>query len=144
MSILTSASGASVWRGYEYYTMKRVVSLENVGEDEYEGQVAGRGEEPYHVKINTAHIRRSRCNCPHADGTQKICKHMVALYFAAYPKEAEKYIAEVEEYEREEQKCLEEHCAEVRSYVNSLSKKELQEELYQALIEIEEMKNRYW
>lgn len=103
MSIRTIASGASAWRGYEYYTQKKVLSLSQTGENEYIGQVAGSDSIPYQVKINTAHIRQSKCNCPHADGRRVICKHMVALFFAVFPNETEQYIKEVEEYEREEE-----------------------------------------
>ena len=138
MSIRTIASGASAWRGYEYYTQKKVLSLSQTGENEYIGQVAGSGSIPYQVKINTAHIRQSKCNCPHADGRRVICKHMVALFFAVFPNEAEQYIKEVEEYEREEEQRMEEHYAALRSYVKSLSKKELQEKLFEALTELDE------
>ena len=139
MSIRTLASGASAWRGYQYYTGKKVLSLAQTGEDEYTGQVAGSGPAPYQVTINISHPRRSHCNCPHADGRRVICKHMVALFFTAFPEEAEDYIKEVEEYEREEEQRREEHYAALRSYVKSLSKRELQEQLFEALSELEEM-----
>lgn len=144
MSILTSASNASAWRGYEYYTEKKVVSLSKTGEDEYTGEVAGTASAPYQVRINTAHIRQSRCNCPHADGRRVICKHMVALFFTAFPDEAEQYIEEVEECEREEEQRMENYYAGLWSYVRSLSKKELQEELFKALLELEERDDRYF
>ncbi|NMB97839.1 MAG: hypothetical protein GYA02_14710 [Clostridiaceae bacterium] len=38
--------------------------------------------------INIVHPRKSKCNCPHADGRRVICKHMIALYFTVFPKEA--------------------------------------------------------
>ena len=144
MSIRTLASGASAWRGYEYYTEKKVLSFTQTGESEYAGQVVGNGLVPYQVKINTAHIRQSKCNCPHADGRRVICKHMVALFFAAFPDEAEQYMEEVEEYEREEQQRIEDHYAALRSYVKSLSKKELQEQLFEALAELEERGRRFY
>ena len=137
MSILTAASSASAWRGYEYYTEKRVISAVQSGEDTYEGEVAGRAGAPYRVKINTAHVRRSKCSCPHADGTKRICKHMVALYFTVFPQEAEDYIRAVEEYEREEEARREEQQRALWAYVRSLSKQELQEELYRVLMELE-------
>lgn len=142
MSILSSASGASAWRGYEYYTEKRVTSVVQTEDDIYEGEVMGTSPAPYHVKINTAHIRQFKCNCPHADGTRRICKHMVALYFTVFPQEAEQYIQEVEEYEREEEARREKQDQALRAYIKSLSKKELQEELYQALVELQE--RRYY
>lgn len=137
MSILSSASNASAWRGYEYYTEKRVISAVQSSDDIYEGEVVGTASVPYHVKINTAHIRQSKCSCPHADGTRRICKHMVALYFTVFPQEAERYIQAVEEYEREEEARHEEQDRALRAYIRSLSKKELQEELYHALMELE-------
>ena len=139
MSIRTLASGASVWRGYHYYTEKKVLSFTQTGWDEYTGQVAGSGPAPYQVTINLSHPRRSRCNCPHADGRRVVCKHMVALFFTAFPEEAEEYIEEVEENKREEDRRREEHYAALRSYVKSLSKRELQEQLFEALSELEEM-----
>ena len=49
----------------------------------------------------------------------------------------------MEEYEREEEQRMEEHYAALRSYVKSLSKKELQEKLFEALVELEE-RGRYY
>jgi len=144
MSIRTLASGASAWRGYEYYEGKKVLSFSQTGEDEYTGQVAGSGPAPYQVKINTAHIRQSKCTCPHADGRRVICKHMVALFFAVFPEEAEDYIEEVEEYEREEEQRMEDHYAALRSYVKSLSKKELQDQLFEALAELSDRGHSFY
>ena len=144
MSIRTMASGASVWRGYQYYMENKVLSLSQTGDDEYTGLVAGSGSDPYQVTINTEHPRRSKCNCPHADGRQVVCKHMVALYFSAFPDEAEQYMKEVKEAEREEEKRQKEHLAEIRAYVNSLSKKELQEELFESLLKLDEIYHGRW
>lgn len=138
MSISSSASSASAWRGYEYYQEKRVTAAIQTGEDTYEGEVAGTAPEAYHVKINTAHIRQSKCNCPHADGTRRICKHMVALYFTIFPQEAEQYIRDVEAYEREEERRREEHNRALWAHIKGLSQKELQEELYRVLVELEQ------
>ena len=142
MGIMASASGASLWRGYEYYLEKKVKSLTKLSDVEYEGVVLGGGKEPYHVKINIEHIRQSTCNCPHADGRRVICKHMVALFFTVFPAEAENYIKEVEQYEREEEKRREEHYKEIKRYVYSLSKDELRTMLMNHIIESEE--NRYY
>lgn len=129
MSISSVASGASVYRGYDYYTLKKVVSLTKINEEEYEGRVKGNAPETYHVKINIPHARRSACDCPHAKRTRIVCKHMVALYFAAFPEKAEKYIAELEEAEREEERQIEQHYAEVEAYVMGLTKKEITEKV---------------
>lgn len=143
MGIISSASGASLWRGYEYYRTKKAKSVNKISDDEYEGIVSGNQAEPYNVKINITHSRQSKCNCPHADGKRIICKHMVALFFTVFPKEADNYIKEVEEYEREEEQREKEHYAEVKKYVYSLSKEELREQLLNYIIESEE-NNRYW
>lgn len=135
MGILSSASGASAWRGYEYYLDNRVDRIEKISEDTYQAIVSGTGKAPYQVTINTAHIRQSKCNCPHADGRRIICKHMVALYFSVFPNEAECYIKEVKEYEREEEQREEEQRQEMRKYVYSLSKAELREALLEYMSE---------
>jgi hypothetical protein len=49
MSLLSIASNASAWRGYECYEGKRVLSWEQTGEHEFNGEFAGSGNEPYHV-----------------------------------------------------------------------------------------------
>lgn len=144
MSIRTLASGASAWRGYECYTEKKVLSFTQTGEDEYTGQLAGNGPAPYQVKINTAHIRQSKCNCPHTNGRRVICKHMVTLFFPVFPEEAEDYMEEVKEYEREEKQHMEDHYGALRSYVKSLSKKELQDQLFEVLAELDERGRRYY
>ena len=144
MSIRTLDSGASAWRGYEYYERKKVHSFSQTGEDEYTGQMAENGPTPYQVKINTAHIRQSKYKCSHADGRRGICKHMVALFFAAFPEEAEQYMEEVEEYGREEEQRMEDHYEALRSYVKSLSKKELQDQLFEALAELSDRGRRYY
>ncbi len=75
MSILSIASNASVWRGYEYYNEKKVLSWKQTEEHKFEGEVAGSEKEPYHVMIDTEHPKKSKCNCPHAEGKKVICKH---------------------------------------------------------------------
>ena len=69
---------------------------------------------------------------------------MIALYFTAEPQAAENFLRQVEEWEREEEERQKHHLAELRRYVNSLTKKELQEQLYDALLELEERRDRFW
>ena len=90
MSILTSASGSSVRRGYDYYKSNRVHNVNQLNEHEYEGYVDGSLRNPYYVKINIEHPRKSYCDCPHANGNIT-CKHMTALYFELFPEEVEDY-----------------------------------------------------
>jgi hypothetical protein len=133
MSIISIASNASAWRGYEYYKGKKVLSWKQAGEHKFEGEVAGSEKEPYHVMIDIEHPKKSTCNCPHAEGKKIVCKHKVALFFTAFPKEADSYIAEVEEYEREEEERELERYEQIVKYVKRLSKEELRTELINAL-----------
>ncbi len=142
MSMLSVVSGASAWRGYEYYQGKKVLSWKQTGEHEFEGEVAGGEKDPYHVTIDTKHPKKSTCNCLHAEGKRIVCKHKIALFFTVFPKEADSYIAEIEKYEREEQQRGQEHYDQIVKYVKSLSKEELRTELINALVEAEE-RSRY-
>lgn len=125
MSLISRASNASCWRGYEYYLQKHVESLEKVAENVYICKVKGSNNNVYDVRIDIDKTSQSRCNCPHADGRRVICKHMVAAFFTAFPEEAKKYICEVEEYEAEEEGRREDRYSEIKEYVYSLSKNEL-------------------
>ena len=69
---------------------------------------------------------------------------MIALLFTAEPEVAEEFLKQAEEWEREEEEREQLHYEELRKYVDSLSKTELQEQLYCALIELEDRKNDYW
>ena len=91
MSFIHLASMESAWRGYEYYKSGKVKNCEKITPDQYEGMVSGSRKKPYQVTIDLKHPRSSECNCPHANGRRVVCKHMVALYFTAFPKEAEAY-----------------------------------------------------
>ena len=132
MSLITSASGKSVYRGYEYYVENKVLSHYQVNNSEYEGFVKGTMQEPYKVHINLNKIRSSTCDCPFADG-RKICKHMVAVFFASFPDEAHKYKAELDAYFEEEEKREAELDDMILNYIKKLSKSELQETLLQVL-----------
>ncbi|MBP3870936.1 MAG: SWIM zinc finger family protein [Faecalicoccus sp.] len=143
MGFIDVASGKSIWRGLDYYENKKVISWHKTGDYTYEGQVEGNSHKQYSVMIDIDHPKRSTCTCPFADGRRVVCKHMIALYFTAIPQAAEDFMKEVEEYERQEELERQAHLESIRKYVNSLSKKELQERLYNALVELEE-KNRYW
>lgn len=144
MGILSCASGASAWRGYEYYEAKEVKSWKKINESQYEGEVNGSSPDSYHVKIDINLPRKnSSCNCPYANGKRITCKHQVALFFTVFPQEAKQYMEEVEAYEREEEEREQEFYNNIVKYVNGLSKEELRSELINALIEDAERKH-YW
>lgn len=144
MGLIELASGNSVWRGMDYYENKRVISWKKSGDDTYDGRVSGSKDNIYTVHIDKIHPRRSKCDCPFADGRRVICKHMIALYFTAEPKVAKDFLKQAEEWEREEEERERQHYIELQKYVNSLSKAELQEQLYNALVELENRRNYYW
>ena len=144
MGLIEMASGSSVWRGMDYYERKMVCSWKKSGEETYDGVVSGSEGNKYSVHIDKMHPRKSSCNCPFAEGRRVICKHMIALLFTAEPKTAEDFLRQVEKWEQEEKERERLHYKELSEYVNSLSKKELQERLYDALVELEDIRNRYW
>lgn len=89
MKIVNLASRESAWRGYEYYKAGNVVSCEAVEEGVYQGKVRGSENAVYSVLINVNRPHNSSCNCPFSkSGTRIVCKHQVALYFAAFPDDA--------------------------------------------------------
>ena len=135
MGLLECASGASVWRGYDYYKEKKVVSLEVTGENIYSATVAGSSSEPYSVELHIDHPRKSKCNCPHADGKRIICKHIVATYFTVLPKEAEKFYDEAMAYQEEEEKHQEELSDKVIEYVGKMKKADLCQSLLELLFD---------
>ena len=142
MGLLDIASGNSFWRGYDYFKEGNVLNLERIDDHKYKGQVIGSGNDPYDVVIDLEHPKRSTCTCPHAEGTRRVCKHKVALYFSLYPEAAEKALKEAAEWEAEEEKCWQDECKEIERYVNSLSKQQLREELLWRIID--EKERRRW
>ena len=140
------ASGASLWRGYDYYTAHKVLSWEPAEPGDYpqqfKGVVSGNGDKPCEVRIDVAHPKKSTCTCPFAEGRHVICKHMVALYFTIYPTEADELLHAEEQWEAEEAAREEAHRVETWQYVKGLKKAELQEELYRALLEIDDLRDR--
>ena len=142
MGLLEIASGNSFWRGYDYFKEGKVLSKNKMDDFHYCGTVAGSSDAPYEVAIDLQHPKKPTCNCPHAEGTRRVCKHKVALYFAFFPEEADKALKEAEEWEAEEEKRIQEEYKEIEKYVYSLSKQELRDELLWRLID--ERDNRGW
>ena len=142
MGLLEIASGNSFWRGYDYYMAGKVLSCDKIDDYIYKGKIAGSSEQPYDVTIDIKHPKRSICNCPHAEGTRRVCKHKVALYFSCFPDEAAQALKEAQNWEAEEMKRQEEERKEIERYVNSLSKQQLREQLLWRLID--ENEHRRW
>ena len=135
MALIHLASYASQWRGYEYYERGNVKTCQQTDDDQFEGRVSGSNGMIYQVRINLAHPRTSQCTCPHAAGKRIVCKHMVALYFAAFPDEAENYHDEVIEAEEAAEREREEEENAVIDYVSKMKKSDLQQALLQILFD---------
>lgn len=135
MSVISLASGQSAYRGYAYFEAKKVIHLESADDGILVGRVSGSGGKCYDVTVDTVHPRKSHCNCPHADGKRIVCKHMVAVYFTAFPKEAQKYITDLENSWEEEEAQQQETEEKLIQYVSKLKKSELQEALLQLLFD---------
>ncbi len=127
MGILDVASGKSVWRGYDYYENKRVLSYNLINENLIDGVVSGSSGERYNVTVDIPHPKRSTCDCPHAEGTRRVCKHKVALYFTAFPDAARKFLEDVRAYEEDEEELTERLEDAVIDHVHNLKKRELEE-----------------
>ncbi|MEE0980682.1 MAG: SWIM zinc finger family protein [Acutalibacteraceae bacterium] len=137
MSLLTTASGKSVYRGYEYFLENKVLSCVQINDFEYEGTVKGTAQKPYSVHLNLKKPKTSTCDCPFANGL-RICKHMVAVFFTVFPEEAENYKRQLEEYEAEEEQReqeFEDLCNRVIERVHSMPKNDLKQALLQLLFE---------
>ena len=70
----------------------RVSNKYELGANCYQGKVKGSGGAIYDVTIDTAHPRKSVCNCPFAEGRRVICKHMVALDLGIFPEREQQMI----------------------------------------------------
>ena len=143
MGLLEIASGNSFWRGYDYFKESRVKSYRKMGPNLYEGSVEGSEGTVYSVAIDLDHPKKSQCNCPHAEGNRRICKHKVALYIASFPEAADKAIEDAKAWEAEEERREEKERKEIEKYVYSLSKQELREQLLWRMID-ERSRRNYW
>lgn len=127
MGIINIASGSSCWRGLEYYKENNVEKIEKINENEYKSIV--NGSKKYEVYLNVEHVRKSKCNCPYANGKRIICKHIVATYFKAFPDEAVNFENEQNELEEEYEKKQEELYDKVIKYLYKMKKEELISEI---------------
>lgn len=133
MGLINIASGNSTWRGLDYYKENKVSDYKKINDSEYEGIVNGSNGKKYNVFMDIEHPKKSKCNCPHAKDRRVICKHIVALYFTAFPDEVDKFLKEVEEAEKEYEVYEEELYNKTIKYINSMSKNELKEALIETL-----------
>lgn len=135
MGILETASSNSVWRGHDYFEEKKVLSFEKINDTLFKGVVSGGSDKLYDVTLDVVHPKKSTCTCPHAEGTRKICKHKIALYFTIFPDEAERLISEARAYEEEEEQRQIKIEKELVSYLHKLKKSQLKKMLLQLLFD---------
>ena len=129
MGIIALASGNSCWRGLDYYKDNKVIELNKINENEYSSIVKGTSN--YNVHLDIEHPRKSICDCPLANGKRIICKHIVATYSAALPREAKKFEEEQERLQEKYEKEQEEEYDKAIKCLNKMSKQELINELIQ-------------
>ena len=87
--LIDAAGENDLLRGINYYERHRVQACEKTGAHTYDGKVSGSEGNIYTVHIDTDEPQNSTCTCPHAQRKDvTVCKHMIALYFAANPDEA--------------------------------------------------------
>lgn len=138
MSLLTCASGNSVYRGYDYYNMGKVILFEDIGDGQFKGFVDSNTDKPYEVFIDIYHPRKSYCNCLHANGKRIVCKHQVALFFKAFHEKSEKYKVELEAYYDYEEKRHEDEEVAISRFLDKCKKSELQNIIWQMLFDAPE------
>ena len=120
MGIIDLASHKSVWRGMEYYKQNKVLSCVENDDGTYEGDVKGSGNEIYHVHLDMSHPRKSKCNCPLADGKMIICKHIVAVSLCVDESEAERFRIEKTVYASEADEWRSKRYDNYLSYAKSI------------------------
>lgn len=127
MSIISVASSSSCWRGLDYYKNKKITNLEKINDYEFIGTAIGNSN--YNIYLNISHPRKSTCTCPLANGKRIICKHIVATFFTAFPKEAKNFEKEQERLQEEYEDYQEKIYNKTKKYISSMTKKELVDEL---------------
>lgn len=127
MSIISLASGSSCWRGLDYYKNNKITNLKEINNYEFTSTAVGTSN--YDVYLDVSHPRRSTCTCPLANGKRIICKHIVATYFKVYPEEAVNFEKEQERLQEEYEDYQEKLYNKTQSYIKSITKKELVQEL---------------
>ena len=126
MGILDLASFQSQLRGYDYYKENRAQVGDPMDGASISGLVLGSNLNIYHVSIDLKHPRKSVCDCPFANGRRVICKHMIALYFEAFPDEAESYYTKLMSGFEEEQEAQEQLEYDVMKRLHKMKKDELE------------------
>ena len=127
MSIISSASGSSCWRGLDYYKNKKIKNIKKISDIEYTSIASG--TEDYSIYLNLKNPRKSTCNCPLANGKRIICKHIVATYFYAVPGSAKEFEDEQNRLQEEYEEYQENQRNNTVKYIRKMTKEQLVNEL---------------
>lgn len=145
MGLIDLASSKSMLRGLSYYQNGNVVEVRNIGDLQYTAKVRNDRGTVYDVLVNLDKVRSSQCSCPYKkDKPKAICKHIVAAYFAIFPKEADDLQREYEEWKARAEEREAQHLKELEEYVNSLSIEDLRSMVLDHILEQERYGNYYW
>lgn len=145
MGLIDLASNKSMWRGLDYYQNDNVLETHNIGDLQYAAKVRNDAGAIYDVVVNLDKVRNSQCSCPFKkDKPKAICKHIVAAYFAIFPKEADDLQRAYEEWEAGAEEREAQHLKELEEYVNSLSIEDLRSMVLDNILEKERYGNYYW
>ncbi len=137
MDLYEVCSSRVMARGFNYYKRKVVRNIEKIDDRTYSAIVSGTSD--YHVKIDLVNYKKCQCSCPY---DKKVCKHVVALYYELNPEEAKSYeqmlkwlIDDKNSYEKRKKEEYEYAYNNALKHVNSLSIKELKEELINYILD---------
>lgn len=145
MGVIELASAKSLWRGFYYYEEGRAFDIDKSMLGFIRGKVNGSNDMVYKVEVNLEKLRSSTCTCSFkADKPKALCKHIVALYFSAYPSEAERLLKLNEQWEKEAQEEEQRRIKEIEAYVKKLSKADLQEMVIDQLVNEELYGRNRW
>lgn len=145
MGLIDLASSKSMWRGLDYYQNGNVVDVHSIEDSRYAAKVRNNADTVYDVIVDLDKARSSQCSCPFKkDKPRAICKHIVAAYFAIFPKEADDLQRAYEEWEAGAEEREAQHLKELEEYVNSLSIEDLRSMVLDHILEQERYGNRYW
>lgn len=133
MGLKECASWKSVCRGYDYYKENKVLEIKQESETTFSSLVKGSSNDKYHVYIDIRHPRKSKCDCPLADGRRIICKHQMATFFKAFPEEVKRLEREFALAEEYEEMLADKKEVALEKYLDGLSKDELKYEIYYLL-----------